>query len=443
MSTGGVTLADKLKLNELPLATTPGGKSFVLKALHPSEHTIKTTRVPGGNLSSVALCADMVETIPVTAANSSVFVSLAPSIVVPAAVSIFTPGSGTSFADFYNPAFGGSFVASPGIANTNAVMANMIGKISRYRITSQSATVELIAPALSDQGTITAAQYNIPPLTIQPSWVITQSGGSEAIEMRHDVHVYPDPVATSAMLLGTSAYTSKAREGCYMPLKLTDFNWQDMNDPVQIMEVTTGDIWTSASILSPSSSVDFPYHENRNSLTTQAQVPLVPRLCGSGFGRIVVAGLAKDVAVRIRVRQVVEINCLPSTTYAPMLELALPPDPTSLAMYNEISTKMADAYPASYNDLGMLARTIMSLAREVLPYVDPVLDAAAKQGGVVGKIGQGLKKVKNVAVAAAPVVQQGVELVKQVRKSKSKNKPASGGRPQITIQRPGEAARRI
>lgn len=417
VTNSGVSLADKMRLADLPLATTPGGKQFALKALHPSEHTIKTARVPGGNKNSVSLCCDMVQTFPLEAANAVTTIVLSPNIVVPASVHIQT-GAGTHvYGNFYNAAFGGMYVTGPNVGNTREMLSKMKGLISDYRITSQSATIELVAPALSDQGTITSAQYSLPPKTgslmrINPEF-------QDAVDGFPDVSIYPEPVEQSQALLGTSAYTSKAREGAYVPLKLTKFKWFNFNDTTLIYSKELINLATQPFITVADARLYFPYNEVRAGANITALEP-VPKLCGHNFAITTIAGTAANVALRVRIRQVVEITALPSTLYAPLLEAPLPPDDTALRMYMEVSAKLKDAYPASYNDLGTLFKKISEVAKSVLPFVDPALSALTKVPGPVGNIAT---MVKTAAPAVKTVGQAVAGAVKR-RRQRKKNKGA-------------------
>lgn len=420
LTSKGVTLADRLKLDELPLATTPGGKAFALKALHPSEHTIKTTRVPGGNRNSVALCCDMIETFAIENAGSTATVVLSPNILAPAYITL-KDGANTTYGNFYNAAFGGSFVANPTIADSYAVMQNMNGRIANYRITSQSMTLELIAPAMSDQGTITSAQYSLPPVTVSLGLIPDNTG--TVLNCYPDMHVYPEPVPQSQALLGTSAYTSKAREGCYAPLKLTNFKWQDFNDQVLHFSKLQSYLDVNKFFgLQCNTPLVFPYFENRAAAAKVTQMLTVPKLCGHHFSVTTIAGTAANVAIRVRVRQVVEITAAPSTLYAPLLEAPIPPDETALHMYMEVSSRLKDAYPASYNDLGTLFKKVSDIAKSVLPFVDPALNALSGVPGTIGSLATVIKDAAPAVQTVAKAIGAGVKR-RRARKAAAKAQP--------------------
>lgn len=425
VTTQGATLADRLALKNLPLGTTPAGKNFTLKALHPSEHTIKAARIPGGNLPSVALCADMVETFNLPNDSMQATFVLQPNVAIPGMLILTTPGAGGSttsdYFDFFNPAFGGAVMKNPTAADINTAVRLMDNKFQQYRITSESVTIELIAPSLTDQGTITAVQYECAPRTIQGSSLEDHSG-VVGLQTLPDTYIYPEPILPSQAILGTSAYTAKAREGVYMPLRLTKFKWMDYND--MCVCINQPQSYLDAHIQyyqDPNQSLIFPYFQNNAGLNHWKYRSAVPKLCGSNFGITVIDGVAKNVALRVRLRQVVEITCRPGSVYAPLLEAPLPPDSICEAMYHEISGKMKDAYPASYNDLGTLINAITRIGKSVMPYVDPVLSALSTVPGPIGAVAAGAQKGVKLIKMGGQVIR---ETKANVRKSRSKAKGA-------------------
>lgn len=396
-----MSLADHLDLRNLPLATTPGGTNFAMKALHPSEHTIKAARLPGGNRLSVALCSDAVQTFNISNPQTSVLVINSPDIICPCTVHMTEADAhvGTDVYAFMNSAFGGSVIKNPTNDYYNDRLQNsLIGKVEAYRITSQSVTVELIAPALSDQGTITSCQREIRPKTM--SWV--DSSTAETMRMYSDVDWYILPnLESSSMVLGTSAYTAKAREGAYQPLKLTDLSWKTFNDPSLPVMTKYTDMntygqqgyapikWFSvAASAAPEEKRNpiLPHFEDRVGVTSFDVLRPSPKPCGYNFGFTRVEGVSANTAVRVRVRQVVEIMAPPSTLYAPLLETALPPDETAIRMYFEVSARMADAYPAAYNDLGKLRDIVKRIAGGVFKYAEPALSLLSSVPGPVGTV---------------------------------------------------------
>jgi len=419
-----------MDLKNLPLATTPGGTAFCLKALHPSEHTIKSARCPGGNKMSVALCSDGIYDIPIQNANSTLQLCQGPNPVIPACVNVtYLQGSAPVSAgwwNIYNTAFSGSsrscFEFLPNVLTNLHYVNDFCSRVTEYRITSQSVTVEYNAPALSDQGTITAVQYNA--AHSDGSFTVADTGGA-TVKNQHlmaDWTAFGPIVAPTAAVLGTNAYTAKAREGAYQPLKLTSFKWRPATDRTYFFQRSASQMADDDSIIASSYNQVFPFFEDRNGKNTIGDLGSFPKYCGYNFGTIYMQGLSAGSSVRIRVRQVVEVTATPSTVYAPLLEIALPPDMTALKMYSEISARMADAYPASYNDLGKLKDFVLSVGKKVLPYVEPGLDLLSKMPGIPGLIGKG-------ATMIAPIVKNAVAQKAEERKkaTSSQSKAAGSG----------------
>lgn len=407
VSRGKISLADHLKLNELPLATTPGGKNFALKALHPSEHTIKSARVPGSNVPSVAVCWDSVNTVNITNANSVASISQTANPICPVVMSVKDGGT-TTFYDFFNTVLTGeALVPGPSASQVRSIVGN-VTKFEKYRVTSQSVTVELIAPQLADQGTITAAQFAVEPTTVQPTTV----SGATSLVVFPDVWVYRPLPQPGMWLLGTSAYTSKAREGVYQPLKLDKFDWVSAYDVVSMFDDSVG---RGNFQLNLTDRLEFPYMSNRTAVANQSDLDFIMRPSSDTVGVIQVAGIAATASLRIRIRQVVELTGTPDSFFAPMFEAPLPPDELSQKMYFEISARMADAYPASYNDLGKLRDIIYKVGKKVLPFAEPLLDVASGFGGPIGLLASAGK-------ALLPTAQAGIAKEREKRKAQKKLK---------------------
>lgn len=380
-----VSLADHLDLRNLPLATTPGGKNFALKALHPSDHEIRSTRVPGSNRASVSVTCDMIHTLNL-GANNRAQVNLVPNPIYPASVEIYDDGGHLVEREvFGNQAFGGGVEESPDYAWAQSFPS----KASAYRVTAQSMTLELVAPALSNQGTITAGQYiNAPQKFYAGSVFIGTDGVNIPAVVCAPTCLYGPPPREAVISLGTVAYTGQARDGLYMPLKLTDFRFQNAYSwqyPIESPFSTPTDpgIPLPSLTLSMRGHAGFPSYRGA---VASGNIPSFPRDCGHNYGVAYVGGLADNVAIRLRIRQVVEIVPRPGTTYAPLVEAPLPPDETAIKMYFEVSGRCKDGYPSSYNSLGTLREIVMGIGRRLLPYAEPALALASKLPGIPGLV---------------------------------------------------------
>lgn len=436
-----VTLADHLDLRNLPLATTPAGKNFAVKTLHPADSEIKIARAPGGLLPSVGISADMVDTLPFPSGSTSAYLVQTANIWVPLSI-VFTDASG-NYVDHYlwtNSALGG-----PGLlhapttwASIVANAANMYSSMSKFRVLSQSMTVDIIAPAVSDQGTIVASQFDSSPKTVSPGeW------SSNQIAAGADLWMYRNPPVANSLLMGTSAYTSKAREGFYQPLKLDKFKWVDIFDTYfQSGAVANPQTWNTGLTGSHS---NFPIYFN--AIAAAATDVSLPKPSSNVVGLAWIEGVnPSSVSLRIRARQCIEVIPIPGGTYAPLAEAPYPPDELAFKMVREIAARMKDAYPASWNAQGTLKDAILKIGNGVLKFADPVLDAVSMVPGV-GSIAGGIKVAKGIAKAvtsvakAQPKQRQPAATKSQPRRRRRRQSQAQqnatrGKRSGLRIQRP-------
>lgn len=342
---------------------------------------------------SVAVMSDMVYTFPITAADSTAVIYQFPHPLAPCVV-----GLGETLVVFYNAAFGGA-VKAPSDEDFQLLSKNFAGTCERFRINAQSVTAELIAPALSDQGTVTSACL---PFTKQRFYKYVKGSTSSVAD--NPIDFYDRPTDESTWLLGASAYTAKAREGVYQPLKLTSFKYRDSNTFVISTSVDASPPFTAA----PEMSAAFPFFSLAHTVECTSKM----------FGATMFRGMAASTALRVRVRQVCEMVVKQGTTYAPLAEPAPPPDSTALKMYFEVSSRMKDGYPASYNDLGKLLDVIKRIGKSVLPFVEPALAVLSAVPGPVGSVARGVTAAK-AAVGQAVAAGRAVKAARARKKVKT------------------------
>lgn len=431
-----VSLADHLDLKELPLATTPAGRTFALKALHPADPEIKINRGPGTIRPTLAIASDMLDTLPFPSGATAACLVQTPNIYYPLTVFFVNAGGSlVSAMRFSNKALGGPGVeTSPtGFAVSRVPMDTALRSMEAYRVTAQSITCDVIAPALSDQGTIVSAQYVDNPLTVQPTTITSEvAAGPDVITLCRDLWMWnprPNPVD---LLMGTTAYSGKAREGFYQPLKLDKFDFIHSEDTCIYMNVSAS--FVSDGMSTSMTSGNYPIFSNAADVGTTTLTAL-PKPSSNVIGISWIEGTAGNpqVSLRVRVRQVIEAIPRLGTTYAPMAESPLPPDELAYRMVAEISGRMKDAYPASYNDLGKLKDTILKIGKSVLKYADPVLDVLSAVPGV-GAVASGLRVAKRVV----PLITQGVA---SMGKFPAIKQPIPVQRPQAAVPQPQKRKR--
>lgn len=394
-----VSLADHMDLRNLPLATTPGGRAFAMKNLHPADSEIKAVRAPGGLVPTLAVSYDTVDTIPFPPDAVSACFMQTPNPAFPVSL-VFKTATGETV-DFYlwsNSALGGK-----GVLHHPSTLAEIVDpwldfadKLDAYRVLAQSITCDVIAPAVADQGTIVSAQYVDRPFTFNPSFLRadslqpSQSWPESIWCAATDFWAYDKPPGPEALLMGTSAYTAKAREGFYQPLKIDQFKYQSADDGFWPVEAPSKQALARFDNISTRLG-DYPIYFHHFASTTPNAHP-IPRPSGYAVGMTWIEGTAGNpqVSLRIRVRQVTEIIPCLGSIYAPLAEAPLPPDELAYKMIREIGAKLKDGYPASYNDWGKLKDTIGKIGRSVLKYADPALDVISAVPGL-GAVGSAAK----------------------------------------------------
>lgn len=440
------TLADRVDLKNLPLASTPAGHAFAMKCLHPADHEIKSTRAPGGFLPSVSISCDMLETVPWPEGALFCLIAQQANPLVPLSISFF--GEGNAAVENYlwfNSAIGLRGLTK-GIAgnwsNYQAGIGEFVRSITSYRVNAQSVTMDFVAPAVANQGTILSCQTCVKPRTISPASYTSSDTTITSVRALCDFWLYPTYDFNQAqMLMGTNAYTSHAIEGFYQPLKMGDMrlrNAQDIYIPMDASYLENQDDDVSYNCNGRLGT--FPINFRNMAFTFSDSGLLKPT--SSTVGLTWISGVnATGVSLRLRFRQVLEVYPKLGTLYSPMTEAPYPPDDLSYRMIREISGRMKDAYPASYNDLGKLKSIIKSIGHTVLKFADPFFDVLSAVPGVPGTIGAAGKAV----LTAGKVIHKASKKKKKKQKQASepqgrKFRPAPQGAKAITS---GEGARRI
>lgn len=78
-------------------------------------------------------------------------------------------------------------------------------------------------------------------------------------------------------------------------------------------------------------------------------------------------GLDPTASIRITMRWTMDMVVRPGSIYAPFTKMPPVEDHLALKMYAEVSRRMNDGYPASYNNLAALLPVIGKIAKAVLP----------------------------------------------------------------------------
>jgi hypothetical protein len=410
---------------------TDAGKTWCLKALHPADEGVPLCGMPDStNFPTVTNSYNMLfrlnKSSAVTTPNWGFDLSIVPDFIQPI-VFQQKDASGTpigNWGEFLNPQL--QVVGTSTYDNNRAAFMEIY---EQWRMTYMSVTITQDAPALADEGLITACQAPTRWVETNPCLWQCTSGDSKdpvlnsklkmngcpssappplylynATTYPH-VHSYFDQDMPSNFVQSgvtmPGGFVGKAKDGCYMPIKLTEsaFEWK-----------TAADVWLlgphadeaddhpdAYPITIPSTdtySLEWPYGyvdyqsttpENGPNIFTaflnQTAAPLGSWICGGSpilpwanqvVGHINLMNLDANAGIEIRVRMGMEARVGPGTLLTPQMKLSASVDEQAMYSYFAISRQLADAYPGSYNDLGKLWEVIKSIGRGLKPVLSAI-----------------------------------------------------------------------
>jgi hypothetical protein len=143
---------------------TPNGRDWCIKALHPSDPAVSITGVPDQSCASTVFVNwQQTTTLVAPAASSGTAQSWGSNIMILPTPSTF--GRYTSTTDNGTTTFtsNGAIPNSTLGTTSPAAYASMMDQYERWRLAYMGVTVYLDAPALSNQGSLVAAQYPVEP----------------------------------------------------------------------------------------------------------------------------------------------------------------------------------------------------------------------------------------------------------------------------------------
>lgn len=385
-----------------PLGNTPTGRDWCIKALHPSDPLTEVRGIPDHSAHPSVL-QNYQMTYRFTCDPGAVGTWGFESVILPNPVQFavikVTDSVGSRYLYPLNSQLSGATV----LTKTN----DFIGQAQRWRLAYMGATAYLDAPALSNQGSIVAAQVPLEYYYTSRTGKIRTGGITySACGLRVGVTTaedVPDFTKTQSM---PNAYFGRAEHGAYIPLKLTETcqDWvgaKDMFLPADdgvdkttlpggagngeyIFIGTTGSAggWPLYTTACAGTQWGATYTDSDN-LLGDAVTPLlngvVAHLCAQNIS---VSG-----SFTIFFRVGIEMQVVPGSNMASHQKLAPPYDQAALDAYYAISRELKDAYPVEYNDLGKIWDVISSIAKTVAPMI-PVVGPAI---GLASNIGDAVK----------------------------------------------------
>lgn len=382
------------------MAATPEGRAWVVKALHPSDPISDVRGIPDeSSCPTVLLTYNSVfrAQAPVIA-GSTVWgfdLTIVPDVINQASL-VTLDGAGlpvtpatVGYRSFLNQGLRPPGIINPTYGQLMTQWRSM--GVEAHRLVYYGVTAYQDGPALANQGTLVAAQWEVarrkygigvPPVAVTSGFTTFRGADYQ----QNDFSDY----ATSQFM--PNAYFGESREGCYLPLRLT----------------STSQKWTTEA------DYEFPVGSwGRNALGTTLSTPIAasavrpqpypdlvqPYAAGAGagmtgdvvfrplngiWGGISARNLSTETSFAFYFRVAVECRVQPASLLASQVHMSPPYDPVAVASYFRINRELKDAYPADFNDLGKIWDVIKKVANVVLPVVSAMGPVGAA-GSLVGR----------------------------------------------------------
>jgi hypothetical protein len=433
----------------LPLGSTDEGKTWCLKALHPSDPLTEVRGIPDEsafpsvfmNYQSVFKIAPSVGAAGVWSFDAQLIPHPIGFMAVQATDSAHAGNSLVS--EYMNSQVAGATHA--------AKYYNWCQTFTRWRLAYCSATVYQDAPELSDQGTMCVCQAPVQPFLLNVYNSSGLGGGPDYMLPHAMGFLTTDLPAYATSQTMPNSYFNQSKYGCYVPLKLTKThqNWRSVSDSLYNCAGDVND--AGGTYLGPTCPTALlaagapVYHGTGGTWPFFTLAPVqkpaaassavdgdtTSPYCNDVFANISAVNLSVTTTFSVYVRYGFECQVAPGTVMTPQQKLSPLYDAEAIKAYFLISRELKDAYPSDYNDLGKILSVISSIARSVAPILSaiphPISQAiGAFAGALPGLMGTD-RQVEKVAStksqmkeASAAEVEAGKELVARARSAAPK-----------------------
>lgn len=275
--------------------------------------------------------------------------------------------------------------------------------VERWRLAYMSVTIYQDAPALSNQGTLVAAQHVVAPQRGSLPYIFDQLGAYNGSYMFPNIYTLQasDVPTYDTLQSMPNAYFNRSQEGLYMPLKLTRTcqNWRSASDLRLFMNENVQNAESRANKIPLVAETNvWPFFGSNGAFVTCDPVTGMPTnagglatsdYCNDVWATFAARNLSPTTSFSFFVRAGFEVQVQPGTVLTSHQMLSPKHDREALAMYFAISREMKDGYPADYNTTGKILSTISGLAKiaapalSLIPGVGPILGGAASGLGAL------------------------------------------------------------
>jgi hypothetical protein len=292
---------------------------------------------------------------------------------------------------------------------------------STFRHIYKSLTIDLVAAAVTDQGSVWAAQVETEPRNARMRFFGSNGSTSTGAQLVSYFKDFVLPLNEADLTQsGPNFYMGKAKDGVYVPLKLTGSNQPFANVDYQVGSML-GTLSGVTTILLPDtlSGIQFPQTHtvvaNDSGGATAPWIQLAvygatdgANSCDTGFDNmntavVIFRGLAGPASggfgstLLVKALIGLEIIPRPTSTDRVYTELATEYSPRAMEAYYGISERIPDAFPASYNSWQAIIPVLAQVATRLWPYLKQGLGLVASSTGE-----SMVRRVLEVATRARP-----------------------------------------
>lgn len=383
---GGIIVS---KLNELieskhvPLGTTPNGRQWAVKALHPADPTATPIGIPDESATPSVFQhyqkqISILNATPGTAGVWSADVYILAHPVIMASICVYDSSGAYSWNYVLNESFGSS---GDSYATRKDLFAS---QVENYRLGYLSATGHLDSAAVTDQGMIAVAQY---PLNCVRGGIDASSAAPGYMQRR--ALIFNElPKTYTQLLTMPNSYTNNAREGCYAVYRLsrTHQRWRNARDVATFVPYGNAGVLTAAStgaaVAAGAPSVTtvsgvFPYAMTGYYAGSSATNSVAHLRCDVNMIHISLQNLHYLSSFVLTLRHGLELQISPGSPLTSFLHAPPNYDPQAIDGYFAVMRELKDAYPEDYNSLGKMAGILWGIVKTVgsfVPGASPVLN---------------------------------------------------------------------
>lgn len=260
-----------------------------------------------------------------------------------------------------------------------------------FRHQYKSITIDLVAAAVNDKGDVYAAQYPFDTRQrgLRADGLQTTPAGSAVVSVASVIAL---PFSESDLTLSCrNPYVGRAKDGVYMPLRLTgpDQPFADVESPIcgnyliagtdsaperwlpMLMQSRTGQFGALVNIAQDDGyggvlpgDVPWPNQVNRLGGRALLDTGYDNTSVGVCIFRNLAGGSGGSFSATLMVKVIVGLEVCPRPTTADRVYARAPAryEPRAIEAYYALANEMASAYPSKFNSLGMLMPVLSSLA---------------------------------------------------------------------------------